>query len=175
MKHILLIVPQNFRDEELLDTMAVLEKKDYITKIASENIELLHGIKKAHVRPDMDLHEAAINLNNFSAIIFIGGPGAQHFFENELCHHIAREANSRKKIIGAICIAPMILAKAGILNGVEATIFAEKQGRHFADAIKIRGARYHDRDVVIDRNIVTAKGPHAAKEFALAIIDMLES
>lgn len=175
MKKILFIVAQGFRDEELLEPMAILAGEGYDIKIASENIELIMGVKKAEIMPDMDLEEAAINLNNFSAIIFVGGPGAKAYFENELCHHIIKEVHEKDKILAAICIAPIILAKSGILQGYKVTVFTSMKDRHYADAMRVRGAKYVPEDVVVDRNIITAKGPHAAKKFAQSIIKLLQS
>ena len=174
MKKVLFIITQGFRDEELLEPMAVLADHDCEIKIAAEKIEPILGIKRIQIMPDMDLEEAAINLNNFKAIIFVGGPGAKVFFEHELSHEIIREAHKKRKIVAAICIAPIILAKAGILQGYKVTVFTSMKNKHYADALKIRGAKYVAKDVVVDRNIVTAKGPHVATKFGLAIAELME-
>jgi len=174
MKRILFIIAQGFRDEELLEPMALLAEQGCEIKIAAEKIETIIGIKRAQIMPDMDLEEAAINLNNFKAIVFVGGPGAKIFFEHPLCHEIIREAHKKRKIMAAICIAPIILAKAGILQGYNVTVFTSTTDRHYADGMRVRGAKYIAQDIVIDRNIITAKGPHVATKFGLAITEQLE-
>ncbi|MBU2590112.1 MAG: DJ-1/PfpI family protein [Nanoarchaeota archaeon] len=174
MKKILFIIAQDFRDEELLEPMTLLAEQGCEIKIAAEKIEIIMGVKKVQIMPDMDLEEAAINLNNFKAIIFVGGPGAKIYFDNVLCHEIIKEAHAKRRIIAAICIAPIILAKAGILQGYHATVFTSTTDKHYADGMRIRGAKYVAQDVVVDRNIITAKGSHVATKFGLAIAELME-
>ncbi|RJP34563.1 MAG: hypothetical protein C4536_02525 [Actinobacteria bacterium] len=65
------------------------------------------------------------------------------------------------KMVAAICIAPVILAKAGILQGVEATVSPGMEGELTAG-----GAILVEQPVVVDGNIITGWGPDAAVEFA---------
>jgi len=71
-------------------------------------------------------------------------------------------------VVGAICIAPGILARAGILKGRKATVFPSE-----IEALKRNGAFYTALPVVIDGRIVTASGPEAAEEFGKALVKTL--
>ena len=75
-----------------------------------------------------------------------------------------KEFNARNKVIGAICAAPAILAKEGLLDDKRATIYPgmEKQLSY------PRGNR-----VVVDGNIVTSQAPGTAMEFSLALVKKL--
>ena len=66
----------------------------------------------------------------------------------------------------AICAAPMVLGKLGILNGYKATCYPG-----FEEYLE--GAQYVDEPVVSDRNIITGRGPGAAMDFAFKIVDEL--
>ncbi|HQQ38671.1 MAG TPA: DJ-1/PfpI family protein, partial [bacterium] len=77
----------------------------------------------------------------------------------------AREAMAKNKILGAICIAPLILARAGVLENRKATVWASALDRRPIQQLKDGGATYENKPVVIDGNIVTANGPQSAKEF----------
>ena len=67
-----------------------------------------------------------------------------------------------KKAIGAICAAPSIIGKLGLLKGKKATCFPGFE--QF-----LEGAMFTGDLVNIDDNIVTAKGAGAAVEFGLAL------
>ena len=107
-----------------------------------------------------------------AAVVFVGGSGAQKYYSNERALTIAREAYEKGKVLGAICIAPGILAKAGVLKGKNATIWDSGSGE-FVKILEENGAIYTGMNVEIDGNIITANGPHAAQGFAEAIIEKL--
>jgi protease I len=73
------------------------------------------------------------------------------------------------KVLAAICIAPVTLANAGVLKGKKATVFPSLQSQ-----LTAQGARVVNQDVVQDGKLLTASGPKAAREFAAALVKMLE-
>jgi protease I len=85
---------------------------------------------------------------------------------------LAREAAAQNKIIAAICIAPTILARAGILEGKRATVWSSALDRRPIQLIQEEGAIFENKPVVTDAKLVTATGPQAVKEFAEAIIQV---
>jgi protease I len=74
------------------------------------------------------------------------------------------------KVVAAICLAPVVLARAGILKGKKATYFNSPVS--FRE-MRAGGAVLVDKAVVTDSRIVTANGPAAAAEFADAFIRTL--
>ncbi|MDD5086856.1 MAG: DJ-1/PfpI family protein, partial [Candidatus Nanoarchaeia archaeon] len=72
------------------------------------------------------------------------------------------------KITAAICIAPVILANAGVLDGKKATVFPSGK-----DDIMVRGADYTGEQVTQDGKVITANGPAAARSFGEAIVKEL--
>ena len=101
----------------------------------------------------------------YNAVIFVGGNGAHSFYEDEDAHRVARQAAAGVGVLAAICIAPGILARAGVLSGRHATVNASE-----AKALVAAGAAVAHTSVVTDGKLVTADGPHAAHEFAMAIL-----
>ena len=77
------------------------------------------------------------------------------------------EHNNAGKLIAAICAAPMVLGKLGILKGKQATCYPG-----FQDAL---GESYVGGLVVESKNIITAKGPGLSADFAFCIIERLAS
>ncbi|MEM2638356.1 MAG: DJ-1/PfpI family protein, partial [Candidatus Hadarchaeales archaeon] len=91
------------------------------------------------------------------------------YFSNKHALSIAKEAFSAGKVVGAICIAPVILANAGILKGRRATVW----DGDFVKMLEAGGAKYTGKNVEVDGKIVTANGPHAAREFGKKIAELL--
>lgn len=162
----MVIAPEKFRDEELFETKDELEKKGNKITIAStkkgECVGILGGRAMAELRVD------DVNANDYDAIIFVGGPGSSIYFDDERALRIAQEAEKKGKILGAICIAPVILANAGILKGRKATVFESG----IMD-LKKKGAKCTGEGVSVDGKIVTADGPRSAREFGKKIAELL--
>jgi len=57
-------------------------------------------------------------IQDYDAFLLVGGPGSMDYLNDGLLHSCIRSAFDAKILIGAICFAPNILAKTGILNGI---------------------------------------------------------
>ncbi|MBU3941311.1 MAG: DJ-1/PfpI family protein, partial [Nanoarchaeota archaeon] len=159
---LMIIAPSNFRDEELLDTKEVLENYNADVVVASKGVEKAKGSLGAVVDVDLDVSE--ININDYDAVAFVGGPGADVYFNDETALKIAKDFYNNGKITAAICIAPVILANAGVLDGKKATVFSTGKNDIIA-----KGAAYTGESVTQDGRIITANGTNAAKSFGQAI------
>ncbi len=165
-KAVLIIASRGFRDEELFETKQELENADIDTVIASTKTGIIKGTQGGKT-------EAAILVNDiivedYDAIIFVGGPGAKEYFDSTVANDIAQQAKNKEKVLAAICIAPAVLANAGVLDGVKATSFPTEQFR-----LKKAGAEYTGADVERDGLIITANGPRAATQFGKTIVEAL--
>jgi len=162
-KVLMIIAPENFRDEELFTTRSELEKAGIEVKVASTTKETVRGMLGGRITPDLTLDE--VRVEDWDAIVFVGGVGCQVYFEDETALSLARQAAQQGKKVCAICIAPVILANAGILENRKATVW---DGR-FKEMLEEKGAKFVDRDVVVDGNFITANGPNAAAKFGKTI------
>ncbi|WP_347273563.1 DJ-1/PfpI family protein [Candidatus Kuenenia sp.] len=166
-KVVMIIAKNNFRDEELLEPKAILEKNGAAVTIASSSLKESTGMLGAKVSPDILFTEIAVG--DYDAVIFVGGTGSSEYWDNPTAHTIAKEASKANKIVGAICIAPVTLAKAGLLKGKKATTYSST-----VNDIKSEGANYTGEGVEKDGNIITADGPVSAKKFGEAIVKALQ-
>lgn len=168
MKKVVMIIARNdFRDEELFLPKEILEKSGIEVNVASTSLDVAKGMLGGTVRPDMLMSD--INVSDFDAIVFIGGAGASQYWNDGVAHKLARDAFNTNKIIAAICIAPVTLAKAGILNGKRATVWSTEAGQ-----LKVvGGAIYTGKNVEKDGNIITAAGPFAASQFGDELLKAL--
>jgi protease I len=166
-KNVLLIIaPSNFRDEELFDTKAELEKAGAATVIASRQTGTITGMLGGKANATLSL--SSVKASDFDAVVFIGGSGASAYFNDSTAQKIAKDAAAQGKVLAAICIAPSILANAGLLQGKNATAFSSESGN-----LQSKGANYTGSAVTVDGKIITANGPAAAKQFGKEIVKAL--
>jgi len=167
MKKIVMVLPENnFRDEEFFRPLEVFEKQGIEVKTACTNAERARGVLGAMVKPDMLVSD--IKIQDFDAVVFVGGEGAAQYWDDPTAHRLVQEALKSNKVIAAICIAPVTLARAGVLKGKQATVWYSE-----AKQIEAGGATYAACGVKRDGKIVTASGPADAKKFAEEIIQAL--
>ncbi|MDR3666634.1 MAG: DJ-1/PfpI family protein [Ignavibacteriaceae bacterium] len=155
-----------FNEEEFFITKGVLEKNNYKSFTASDARDMCEGSNGKKFKADLRLEN--INANNFSGFVLIGGYGAKDYKNNFRLHKVLNDFNNSGKIIAAICIAPLILAAAGLLTGKSATCYPDVK----QDLIK-PDIDYKDLPVVITKNIITANSPKASFEFAESILLLL--
>lgn len=169
----IIIAFRDFRDEEYFETKEVLEKAGAEVVTVSDSSG--KAIGKFGGEADVDILLKDLRVSDFDAILFIGGPGAIPRLDNDLSYKIAQEAFSffENKILGAICVAPIILAKAGVLRGKTATVWTSFTDKSAARILEKNGARHSSESVVVDNKIVTANGPGAARKFGEAIVALL--
>ena len=162
-KSVLLIIPaQNFNEEEYLIITNALERAEVKIFIASDSNFLCIGSNGLKVKNDVQLYN--IHESNFGGMILVGGSGMRSYWNNKTIQSIAQKFAKNKKAIGAICSAPIILAKAGVLTGSATCHNDDKQ------TLESEGIDYKDLPVVIQKNIVTAQNPAAASEFVKAFL-----
>lgn len=165
-KAALIIAGQNYHDAELFDTKRVLDAAQVQTFIAGPRRGVARG--SLGVAAEVTVLVNQLTVNDYDAIIFIGGLGAVDYFGNPAALNIVREAIRSGKVLGAIGIAPTILANAGVLAGVRATSLLSEQSR-----LVQAGAIYTGAPVEWERLIITATGPEAAPLFGKTVVEML--
>lgn len=164
---VIVISSKNFRDKELFDTKKSLESNNINTVIASSSMNKSTGVEGNTVQPDILLKD--INTTNYDGIAFIGGIGSQEYWDDATAHSISKKAYNDGKIVAAICIAPVILAKAGLLNGKKFNVWDSE-----VETIKKLGGLYYPEPVVSDGRIVTGQNAEAALAFGKKIAELLK-
>jgi len=165
---LMVVAPQNFRDEEYQKPRQVLEKAGFKIEVASKEVSEAEGMFGTKAKIDKDITQ--VNVDDYQGVVFVGGTGAAVYFEDQTALALVKTAFEKGKVVGAICIAPSILANAGILQGKRATAFSSEQGN-----LSAKGAYYTGESVTVDGKIVTANGPGAAEEFGRRIADKLKN
>ena len=163
----MVIAHRDFRDEELLKPKTLLEKAGARVTVASSSLEPATGVLGAKVTPDVLLKD--VDAGDYEAVVFIGGPGAKEYWDDRTAHALARAGVEQGKVVAAICIAPVTLANAGLLDGKRATVWKTESGR-----LRAQGADYTGAEVEVDGRLITSNGPEAAEDFGKAIAEALK-
>lgn len=166
-KEILLVIAkEQFRDEECFVPKKLFESAGVKVTVAAENTEIATGTLGGSIKPDIKISEARID--NYDAIVISGGPGSRKYlWDNKQLHVLVKEADAKKKVVSAICISPVILARTGILEGKESTVFKSPDT---VRELKDHGAIYLDKDVIISGKVVTGRDPQSAEAFGKAVL-----
>jgi len=166
VKALVIIAKDGYQDIEYAGTRKGLDSAGYSVTVASTAVGTCRGKLGGTEEATMSLKD--VNVADYDVVAFVGGPGAAPLADDPQAQRIAREALEQGKRIGAICIAPTILAKAGVLKGRKATTW--DSGGVQAALLKQCGADYTGAPVTVDGNIVTANGPAAAEEFGRRLV-----
>ncbi len=163
---VMIIASRDFRDEELQEPKSLLERQGAEVTVACSRTGEAVGMKGMKVTPDILLDQ--VEVEDYDAVIFVGGSGSKEYWDDPMAHKIAQETVATGKILAAICLAPVTLTNAGVLDGRSATVFSSEK-----DRLKAGGATYTGADIEVDGKIITANGPGASARFGEAIAHAL--
>jgi protease I len=165
---LLFIAPGNFRDEELFDSKRELEARGAECVAASTRRGVFTGRMGGKAEATLAANE--VKASDFDALAFVGGPGVEeHALDsNATVLSLARNFAAAGKIVGAICIAPRVLAAAGLVRGKRVTAFPDEKT---LSSLKKSGAVFVGSQCETDGRFVTANGPSSARAFGRAIFD----
>lgn len=162
----LIIAEQEFRDEEYQVPFDILTAAGFQVLTVSTKTTTAVGKLGLEIVPDTLITN--LKPEDLDALVFIGGGGSEQYFADPLSHQLAQSMVKQDKILAAICIAPVILANAGVLKGKKATVYPDG-----AQVLIDQGAQYTKADIELDGKILTGNGPDAAEAFGHALVKLL--
>ncbi len=164
MAKALILMAEGFEEIELTTLVDVLRRGGVSVTIAGLKDGIITGSRGIRMQPDATLDGIR---EMYDMIILPGGsPGYINLGNDMRIIELVKRYHSEGKIVAAICAAPSILSKAGIITGKKATIFRGMEN-------ELKSAKYVDETVVEDGNILTSQGPGTAMEFALVLLQRL--
>lgn len=165
--NIKVIMENGFEETEAVVLIDLLRRAEYSLETVS-----LTGSEK--VTGSHDITIIADNLlekSDFSKadmLLLPGGPAVNRLVENEKLLELVREFDSKGKYIAAICAAPLILEKAGVIKGKRVTSYPSVRD-------KLTSAQYSEDKVVVDGKIITSRGVGTAIDMGLKIVELITS
>lgn len=168
MKRTAILLAEGFEEVEALTAVDLLRRAkitcDMVALGPGETVTGSHGIS---VRADRSF--AAADFSGYDGLILPGGmPGTSNLAGDERVLALLRDFAAKGKLTAAICAAPTVLAKAGLLEGRKAVCYPGMEDR-LAGALPAGGA------VAEDGTVLTSRGVGTAIDFALALVRYLDS
>jgi len=166
MKKVNIYLAEGFEEIEAVTVADVLRRAGIDAVMVSitgrREVRGAHGIT-------ITADELLENADSFAADMLVlpgGMPGTKHLEEHEGLRRVILGFAERGKLIGAICAAPSILGKLGLLDKRKAVCYPGFEE-------DLRGAAIGDGIVVREDNFITSKGPGTAIHFALSLVEIL--
>ncbi|RCW49849.1 DJ-1 family glyoxalase III [Halanaerobium sp. MA284_MarDTE_T2] len=165
MKMVIIPLAEGFEEIEAVTSIDILRRAGIEVITVGLDTDVVKGAHKLKIETDKRLKDV---LNYyFDAVVLPGGmPGAANLRESSELLNLIKNINAKKGLIAAICAAPIVLEAAGVLKDREATSYPGYDS-------EMESANYSEERVVVDRNLITARGAGAAAEFALEIVKYL--
>lgn len=162
---IAILLADGFEEIEALTPLDVLRRAGLDVRTVAIGSKIAVGSHKIPVICDLLPNE--VNPDDVSMLILPGGmPGSLNLDANDFTDKIISAVTNNGGRIAAICAAPLILGKRGLLNGKEAICYPGFE-------CELKGAVISKKPVVTDGNITTAKGMGVALEFAIELVRLI--
>ncbi len=166
-KRVVIFLANGFEETEALAPLDVMRRAGIEVELVSIEAELT--VTSSHTVKVVADSLLSDGVGDYDLVMLPGGmPGTKNLLADQrVCDEVLRAAQNGKHV-AAICAAPMILGRLGLLKGKKATCFPGFEG-------ELEGAKHINVPVVTDGNIITGRGAGAAIDFGLAIISALLS
>lgn len=163
MKTIYVFLADGFEEIEALTPIDVLRRAGLkVITVSVKDSPVVHGAHGVPVITDALIDE----VEEGDMILLPGGmPGATNLDKCPELNELIMQYASQGKPMAAICAAPLVLGKRGLLKGKKATCYPG-----FEEFLE--GSEYTSAPVESDGVIITGKGPGAALDFTFAIVEM---
>ena len=162
---IAVFLANGFEEIEALATVDILRRSGLEILTVGVDADTPVG---AHAMPiQADISQEKLDVAALSAVVLPGGmPGTRNLDASPVVHAALDYAILHKLPVGAICAAPSILGRRGLLQGRRATCYPG-----FESALT--GATLSEEPVITDGQFTTARGAGVAVDFALELVRIL--
>ena len=163
MKKVLVVIAPGFEEIETITVVDILRRAGARVTLAGTVSGILKGSRDIKLEPDEILDN--ISEKEYDLICLPGGqPGTNNLKKDTRIEKILKRMQKQDKYIAAICAAPTVLKKAGILKDKSITCHPSVQS-DFDCYVKDR--------VVVDEKVITSQSPGTAMEFSLKLVEIL--
>jgi len=152
MTKVLMLSADEFEDTELLVPYYRLKEAGVQLDLASMKTEPITGKHGYQVAVDKSFDQ--VNPNEYDMLVLPGGKAPEKVRKEKKALEIAQHFFEKNKPVAAICHGPQILISAGLMKGRAATCYSSVKAE-----MRDAGAKYEDKEVVVDGNLVTSREP----------------
>lgn len=164
---VLVFLADGFEEVEALTVVDYLRRMDInVETISITGDTKVRGAHDIRVIADKTIDKLE-SIESYDGLIIPGGlPGASNLRDDERVVNAVKSAYTENKLVAAICAGPIVLERAGILIDKDVTSYP-------GFGKQLKGVNYRVEAVVVDKNIITSRGPHYAVDFAIEIVSYL--
>lgn len=166
MYRVAVLLAEGFEEGESLFVVDILRRAGFHCDSVSTGGEMITGAQGIVVKADRTWTD---ELQDYDMLVLPGGmPGAKNLADDQRVIDLVKSFAQQEKFIGAICAAPMVLERAGVVKGRTLTSYPGESYRSL-----LREANYVEEIVAVDNNLITSRGPASTLAFAYALVDAL--
>lgn len=164
-KTVYILLAEGFEEIEAITPADILRRMELDVKLVGVSSKQVRGAHGIELTADLTLNRAASAIPD--GVILPGGmPGAKNLDSCRPVRELVSKVAENGGAVAAICAAPMVLGRMGLLRGKKATCYPGFE-EHLTEAILLKDS------VVTDGCFVTGNGPGAAAEFGFAVGSLL--
>lgn len=170
-----ILMPQGFQETEFNVPYHDLLEDGHHVDVAGLHQGDAIGHQGAQFLPNKQLADlSSQDFDSYDALVIPGGPGSTEFlWNNDLVIHAITYFHAHTKLVAAICYACIPVAQAGILKGLQATVYPTDEAKKIFKECDIEFVP--DGCVTLfNEKIITAQGPQFAHLFSSEILNLLE-
>ena len=168
MKNMLMLISDGFEEIEALGTVDILRRCGVQTQICSvTGSRQIQSSRNIHLLCDRLLEDSPIQEEVWDGLVLPGGqPNADHLRDDRRVIELTDRFYRAGKLCCAICAAPIVLERAGLLKGKTVTSYPGCLERE-------QDCNFVEQAAVTDGQLITGRGPGAAEAFAFQIVRAL--
>lgn len=163
MKRVCILLAEGFEEIEALTVSDIMRRAEVtcdLVSIGGKQVKSSHGVI---VEADKVFEE---NMEYDLVVIPGGMPGAANLRDDERVIKFVKKQNKEGKLLGAICAGPIVLGRAEVTEGKDITSYPGYED-------ELPNCEYLEEAVVVDKNIITSRGPATAMTFAYKLLEVL--
>ncbi len=164
-KKVLVFLAEGFEEIECITVVDILRRAGIEVVIAGLTASPIIGSRKISVMADQIIDE--VSPKDFDMVVLPGGmPGTNNLEKDPRVISCLKEMDQQEKYIAAICAAPRVLKKAGLINQKSIT-------SHPSLSDDFQESNYQEERVVVDGRLITSRSPGTSMEFAFQLVEIL--
>lgn len=152
-----------FEETEAITPIDILRRADVRVCTVGVGGNVIRGSHNIYVTADITIDQFELGEGVEGVILPGGMPGTKNLYAEQRVLDAVNYCNENGRFVCAICAAPMIPGRLGVLSGKKATCFPGFEG-------DLEGAKVTGKHVTVDGNAITAKGAGCALEFGFEIV-----
>lgn len=168
IKKVAFLLADGYEASEMINPYDEITKNGHEAVIISSEKGSRLTDKKKKITYTSHLSAKDAHAKDYDAVIIPGGSSPSKLREDDEVISFVQKAVKSGITVSAICHGPQLLAATGLLDGRTLTGYIG-----IAEEIEQAGGRFVDQEVVVDRNLITSRGPQDEPAFIQATIEKL--